>query len=553
MIADIVEKNWDVIVIGAGMGGGVVGRRLAEKGMSVLFVESGPDAPRREERALDEDLDNPDERSSKGYWPERLTAVVDGRSSKVFGPLGTGIGGTSALYAATLERPERHDMDDSAAIPHPTGGWPIGYDAFLPYLEEAEALLHVCGEPDPLSPEPASMLRTAPPLSPGDAAMMEAFRREGLHPYRKHVGVRYLPGCTECFGRRCPRACKMDGRSAGVEPALATGRAALIDGCSVRALRGARGQVTHLDAICGGAAIKLKARRFILAAGALGSPRLLLASASEDWPAGCANETDLVGRNLMFHIIERIAIWPERRADFNGPVNTISMRDFYQQGGVRFGHLQSMGLSASYGDLVHILNQKFDRSAGRALRPLRGLVRIPALAAARALGDARIFQGILEDLPYLENRVVLDAAHPDRIRFEYTFFPELLERRKTFRDSIKKGLGRQRSFFMQVKPELEIPHSCGTLCFGTDPAKSVLNPSCRAHGVDNLYVTDSSFMPTSTGINPSLTIAANALRVADRIVAEQTAESGPRRASAALDAAKQGSGLQPVQRHRGQS
>ena len=501
------------------MGGGMIGRRLAEQGLSVLFVDSGLAGRRDDVRAWD-DIEDPAERRERGYWPKPMQATIDGRTSTFYGPVGSGPGGTSLFYAATLERPERHDIDESSEIQHPTGGWPVGYDAFQPYYENAEALLHVCGEADPLSPEAAAKLETAPPLSQGDAAMVAALQREGLHPYRKHVGVRYLPKCAECFGRKCPRNCKMDGRSAGVEPALSTGRAVLLDGTDVVALRSSGKNVSYAEAVRGGERFRLTAKRYVLAAGALGSPRLLLASASESRPRGLANEFGLVGRNLMFKVCERLAIWPEHRADFSGPVNTISLRDFYYKNGMRFGHLQSMGLEASYGDIVHYLNSVFDQRAPKPLRPLRELLRIPALIASKVFGDARIFQGLLEDMPLESNRVVLDPADPQLIRFEYTFSEELLARRKAFRTLLKKGLGRQRSMFLSVAPELSLSHSCGTLRFGADPKTSVLNASCRAHYLDNLYVADFSFMPTCTGINPSLTIAANALRVADCLIAE---------------------------------
>ena len=150
----LVDKCWDVIVVGAGLGGGIAGRRLAEKGLSVLFVEYGPANPRRGPGAAL----RPTIRtrgSLNGYWPDKVSAVIDGRASTFFAPLGTGVGGTSPFYAAMLERPERHDLEDVQAMPHPTGGWPVGYDAFLPYFEAAEELLAVCGEADPLSEERA--------------------------------------------------------------------------------------------------------------------------------------------------------------------------------------------------------------------------------------------------------------------------------------------------------------------------------------------------------------------------------------------------------------
>lgn len=522
-MTDIRGTRWDVIIIGAGMGGGLAGRRLAEAGLSVLFVETGPGTSRDDERDWAQDIIDPEERRARGYWPEKLHATVNGESTSYYSSLGTGVGGTSAFYAATLERPARHDLDDCMTTPHPTGGWVVGNDAFRPYFETAEALLEVCGDADPLDDAPPPRLRQPPPLSEGDAVMMEAFRRSGLHPYRKHIGVRYLPGCEECFGRKCARACKMDGRSAGVEPALATGRAAVLDNCEVLAIRGGPDGVSHLEARHGGEFMTLTAGQFVLAAGAFGSPRLLLASTSEAWPDGCGNQSGLVGRNLMFHLNERVAIWPERRVDFTGPINTISIRDFYVQDGTRFGHLQSMGVSANYGTILHTLRGKFDRSPLAPLKPLRAGLRLPAATAARLFGSARIFVGILEDLPYRDNRVVFDPAQPTRLAFEYRVMPELVARRRSFRRAVKKGLGQQRSLFLDIDPDLNSAHACGTLRFGADPATSVLDPDCRVHGIDNLYVADASFMPTSTGINPSLTIAANALRVADRLIANRPA------------------------------
>lgn len=519
-IGDLFERDWDAVVIGAGMGGGLLGRRLAEAGMTVLFVDAGPADGHRDQDSLETDVTDPEERRARGYWPEPVEAVIDDHRSLSYGPFGSGAGGTSAFYAASLERPEPEDLDDSAAAPHPTGGWPAGYAAFAPYFEQAERLLHVNGGVDPLSSVPRS-LPPGPSLSPGDALMADAFSRSGLHPYRANVGIRHLPGCVECIGRVCRRSCKMDGRSAGVEPALATGRAAVADRCIVRRLHARGDRVTEVEAVRDGVPLHFRGRCVILAAGGLGTPRLLLASASEAWPDGLANRSGLVGRNLMFHLSERIAIWPAQQGDFTGFSKSLCLRDFYRADGERYGLFQSMGLPASYGNVVQFLNDRFDRSALHRLRPLRELLRIPAFAAARLFGDARIFVGILEDLPYERNRVLLHPDHPDRPSFEYHIPPELAARRRAFRALIKRGLRGQRSFFLTFEPELNFGHPCGTTRFGTDEARSVLDPACRAHGIANLWVADPSFMPTSNGVNPSLTIAANALRVADAILAAQ--------------------------------
>jgi choline dehydrogenase-like flavoprotein len=217
-----------------------------------------------------------------------------------------------------------------------------------------------------------------------------------------------------------------------------------------------------------------------------------------------------------------VAVWPGRSVRFNGPTKAISMRDFYYRDGNRYGTLAAMGIDASYGEITHYLNNLFDRSALRKLRPMREFTRIPAYFAARLLGSAKIYSGIIEDLPYQDNRVLLDEADSGRLRFEYQVRPELQRRRGEFRRLVRRTLGIRRSLFLTYQPELNFAHACGTLRFGADPATSVLDPSCRTHDLRNLYVADSSFMPTSFGINPGLMIAANALRVGDRIVQQMS-------------------------------
>lgn len=523
-------KVWDVIVIGTGMGGGTIGRRLAENGKSVLFLEKGPAGPRAEQQGLNSEIWDPVARQVRGYWPAPMSATVDGIPSEFFPPLGAGVGGSSVFYAATLERPEPHDLDNSLERPHPTGGWPISFDEMLPYYAQAEALFHVCGEPDPLSPTPQSPLAKGPDVPNIDKAIMAQMRQAGLHPYQSHQALRYVEGCKKCFGFKCPKSCKMDGRSAGVEPALATGHATLLDNCTVTRLTGSTDQITHVVAKKEGQSINFHAKAFVLAAGALSSPRLLLASTSTDWTDGCANSSDTVGRNLMFHLNEMFALWPSRAnrtpADMTEGGKAVACRDLYFSQGRRQGIIQAMGVDAKYGEIVYYLNTAFDRSVLKHLRVLRQFTRIPALIATKLFGRAKIFVGLLEDLPYLENRVTLDPEDPEKICVTYNFHPELLARRMLFRREIRCRLKKMRLVFLSRSPDLNFGHPCGTLRFGNDKKSSVLDKNCRAHDVKNLYVVDSSFMPTSFGVNPSLTIAANALRVADHLTSELDKTTG---------------------------
>ena len=137
----------------------------------------------------------------------------------------------------------------------------------------------------------------------------------------------------------------------------------------------------------------------------------------------------------------------------------------------------------------------------------------------RFFSGGLVLASIMEDLPYLDNRV-LPSDRPSldgrqRLQIQYRFHPSEIERRAVFLRQVKEVLKPFRKITLRgAKNNAALAHVCGTCRFGTDPKTSVLDPQNRAHQVDNLYVVDASFFPSSTGINPSLTIAANALRVA---------------------------------------
>lgn len=519
-MSDLLDATWDAIVIGTGIGGGTAGRALAEAGLRVLFIEKGGTGHRAERTPLDNRLTDPFARSVRGFWPDRVSARIDGQERAFHAALGSGVGGSSVFYAATLERPEPHDLDDSAERPHPTGGWPVSHEEMQPWFDAAERIYSIHGEPDPLSTVTCPDLLTPPDPSPADRVIMERLRANGLHPYRLHAALRYVAGCAECFGRKCPAPCKMDGRSAGVEPALATGRAAVLDKAEVYRLIGTATRVTGVEVLYRGALHRIAAPRVILAAGALSSPRLLLASAGEHWPEGCANHGGHVGRNLMFHLNEIFAVFPGSQAALSGPSKSVGFRDLYFHEGQRLGMVQAMGVDAGHGEILHNLRERAARSRLGRTRAAQELARLPAAIAHRILGGAKLFVGLLEDLPLPDNRVLLDAADPQRIRFDYRISEELLARRSVFRKGIRSAFRGTRTLFLNHAPEPNYGHPCGTLRMGHCAQDSVIGADGRCHGIENLWVTDASFMPGSTGVNPSLTIAAHALRVAHKITGD---------------------------------
>lgn len=528
---EALTQSWDVIVIGAGMGGGMAGRRLTERGLSVLFLEKGPIGHRTERQPYSPDVADPLARRLRGYWPKQVEAHDGSSVSRYFAPLGSGVGGSSVFYAAALERPEPHDLDAVPGLEHPTAGWPVGFDAFLPYFDQAEDLLYVRGGVDALSEVPSVNLRPPPELTDEEEAMMAEFRNRGLHPYYSHIAQKRLENCDNCLGGKCPRVCKMDGRSAGVEPALASGRAMLIAECDVDTLEEeSPGQITGVRVRHVGETSVLRANTYVLAAGSFGSPTLLLRSTGRS-AAGCANSSDWVGRGLMFHIDNFFAVWPKRRGKPIGNSRAVSTRDFYVHKGHRLGLVQSMGYEANYGTILRFLLMQFERSRFAKYTKLRRLLNIPALLAAKLFGNADVFVAQMEDFPVPENRVVLNAQDPEVFTFEHTVARDVFTRQVVLRRTIRLGLGWWRMMFLSIKPIVNVGHPLGTLRFGSDPAASVLDPDCKAHDLDNLYVADGSFMPSAMGVNPSLTIAANALRVADIIADRKEAAAKHREVS----------------------
>jgi len=514
---DLAGELWDVVVIGTGMGGATAGHELAMAGHRVLFLEKGHTDFLKADYSLQFDNDDPSERMFNGHWPTKIVGNSGDIGTQYIDGPGCGAGGTTLIYAAALERLDPSDFDPSSDSDKIEGRWPISFEQLKPYYRKAEKLFRVCGTNDPLCPDDDSQVLAPPPLTECDEHFTESFKASGLHPYRLHMAYGYNPGCKECGGHICSRKCKGDAKTICLEPALKSGNAHIIDRCEVERLESDACTIKEIICERDGKKLSIRARIVVLAAGAFFTPVLLLKSKNDHWPNGLANSSDMVGRNLMFHVSDFIAVWPCGRYSTEGPRKTLAFRDFYSHSGVKLGSVQSTGLTAGYGNIVYFLKIAFDKSCWKWIKPVRPLLRIPAYFASLIFGRATIFSTILEDKPYPENRVFLDQSEPSGMRFNYVVHPELRERVDVLRNLIRNAFARHRVMNVSQGINLNYGHCCGTCRFGTDPSSSVLDANNKAHDLDNLYVVDASFMPSSGGANPSLTIAANALRVAEHI------------------------------------
>ena len=524
---------WDVIVVGTGMGGGMLGYSLARSGRRVLFVEKGrstlPGAPGTIRSSMPEVAEPLAGRSAEAYYDAlarggRSTDEIEdisGRFTRRFVPfIGSGTGGSSALYGMVCERffvrdftPRQNFRDPGdSTVPD---AWPVTYDEMRRWYSAAEKLLGVRGQPDPLRPESGGVgLPAAPPFSADNQPLVDYLVSRGLHPYHLPMACDYADGCSTCQGYLCHQPCKNDAARGCLLPAVTEHGARLLPECRAVRLDANRTQVQQVICETRSGTLALKAKVVVLAAGALVTPVLLLNSRSADWPRGLANGSDLVGRNFMRHLIDLIEIWPQPECKITAQNKEIGLNDFYFWEGQKYGTVQSGG--AMLPMEVQANRPGWQAKALRLMSP--AVQRI----YERFFTGGLVLAAIMEDLPYLDNRV-LPSDRPSfdgrqRLRIQYRFHASEIERRAVFLRQVKEVLKPLRKITLRsAESNYSVAHVCGTCRFGTDPKSSVLDPQNRAHEVDNLYVVDGSFFPSSAGLNPSLTIAANALRVAAHV------------------------------------
>ncbi|BAL23417.1 FAD-dependent oxidoreductase [Azoarcus sp. KH32C] len=539
---DLDGSEWDAVIVGTGMGGATFGYALARAGWRVLFCErgrsslAGRDALRDvypEMRFGEGGRDERDVLSAAGRYVVPIDDLSSGRSKRFLPFMGMGTGGSSALYGMVLERffpadfePRRHYPDaEGSTLPE---RWPITYADLLPYYEAAERLYRVRGTRDPLRPDASMQHAEPPPMSAAARELGESLASQGLHPYQLPLACEYVAGCRGCQGYLCGSGCKNDSARVCLAPALAAHGARLVDECEVVRIDADRERVTGVICRRRGKEFRVSGRIVALAAGALATPSLLLQSRSTAWPDGVANDSGLVGHNLMRHYIDLYAVFPKARPDADGNAKEFGCNDLYLADGVKLGAIQSFGKlppgAMIANDLQRDLRQQVHPAAAAAFGLVKPIMRpIFDLLFSRAT----ILATIIEDLPQPENRVLPPAgAAGEGISISYRVNAREGSRIERMREHMKRLLRPYRHLLIkQAENNERIAHACGTCRFGDDPASSVLDANNRAHGLANLYVVDASFFPSSGGTNPALTIAANALRVADHLLGEAGAKA----------------------------
>jgi choline dehydrogenase-like flavoprotein len=494
----------DVVIIGSGMGGATLAWALKDTGLDVLIIERGQFLPREPENSQPDHVFIRKRYVTSQPW-------YDARTGQPFQPGAYyWLGGNTKMYGACLPRFRRSDFQEVAHHDGVSPAWPFSYDDLEPFYGQAEQLYEVHGAigEDPTEPEHSTPY-PYPPLShePAIERLAVRLRQQGLHPFHMANGM-HLPSMVErradatADGSPSSTGNKSDAENRAIRPALDSPSVRLLLGGYVRRLHTDTdgGAVTVADVDVAGRAVTIEAKTFVVSGGAVNSAALLMRSVSAQHPNGLGNSSGLLGRNYMVHNSTFfLAVNPARR-NATAWQKTLGLNDWYE----------------SRPDLPYPLGNL----------QMLGKLRAPMVKAARSWAPMWTLKMVTdrsldiylttEDLPRPDNRVTVDG---DRIMISWT--PNNLTPHHELVKRVSRAV-RKAGYPIVLTERMGIAtnsHMCGTAVAGTDPSGSVLDPDCRSHDVSNLFVVDSSFFPSSAALNPALTIAANALRVAPTIAA----------------------------------
>jgi choline dehydrogenase-like flavoprotein len=524
-------ERYDAIIIGSGFGGGGVAHQLVRAGWRVLMLERGDHVERGEHNwEPDGSLDLTPFYSKETPYSyaeqidktaSRLDKLLTRRTGATTVASCYCVGGPSVFYGAVSLRLRHRDFECDPVHGDSGADWPFGYETLESYYCAAEALLDVAGEAgkDPTEPPRSCGYPQPPaPLSATSQMIAGAAVRLGLTPFRLPLAINYVAadqrnacvGCTTCDTFACAIGAKNDVATRVLQPLLGRGlelrpntvvTRLVADGDRVAAV-----EATDRES---GEPMRFVADHFILSAGALATPHLLLASGLDKLNPG----GDVVGRYLTRHC-NAIAFGLFRR-----PVNPahefhkqIGLHDYYY-GDEKHAALGKLGgIQQLHSPPVGLVHQHLPPG----LAHLVGAFIVPRMTGLLVLA---------EDEPRYDNRVMLQSGAADKfglpaaeIRHTYT------ERDLLARDALlvraREVLSEAGALWCYSHYIHTFSHAAGTVRMGGDPARSALDEYCRFRGVQNLRVVDASILPSGGGVNPSLTVAANALRVGEHLAAQ---------------------------------
>ncbi len=489
------SRHYDVVVVGSGFGGATTAYKLAMAGARVALIERGG--------WVERDAEDWDARSIllarryRGESPVQVSLYGGERPSEY--PNET-VGGASIFYGGASLRLRESDFDR----------WPIDYDTLAPHYDEAERLLGIHGssglDPHEPSRSAAYPFEPIPPTGPAER-IQDAARTLGYTPFPIPLAINFADDareqcilCTTCDGYPCRIEAKNDLTTTVLKGAQEVGLE-IIANCVAGRFVWTGSCIQSLSCVdrSSGSEISFTADTFVLGAGALSSPTLLLRS-------GIVHP--FIGRFLMRHCnVIVTCVFPYQTNPERTFHKQTCLTDFYEQ--------QRSDTRASVGVIQDIYTP--DPVVMKAHAPVWGKWVIGL--------THRYMQNLLcvaEDDPREENTVTL-AGEKDpfglevaRVTHDYTDADR--SRSNVLTQGAKAILQEAGGRFPHRYLIDTFSHGVGSVRMGMSADDSALDTTCKLHQMDNLYVSDGCFIPTSGGVNPSLTIAANGLRVGEHLV-----------------------------------
>lgn len=557
----------EAVVIGSGAAGSVAAWELARRGWNVTVLERGrnlrPGLGARPSGELDTLYGSDEIKGMRQFgFPDPLLEPYTTRTQAeardgvarsatgALGQLGAAVGGTTLHYNAKTPRFWKQDFtmlsDHGPVEGAQMADWPISYDDLAPYYDRVERRVGVQGDraaipAHTLDQSPRRHDFVMPPNPTGHAAALLAEGAEAMgftaYPYPAAVNSRDFDGrpacasCGLCSGFGCPINARGDALVSWLNPAIRTGRVRVVSRAYVHRIetnaRGTRARVVHYHRPDGTAA-RLPADTVVLAGSPINTARLLLFSRSDRHPDGLGNRSDQVGRNMMFHNFTlAAALYDADIKPLRGQSTTLQVDDLV--GPFTGPEVSAFGVPYVLGGLVQVGSALPAVGEGLLVagisgygQPLKQAMKI-GLLHARTAGS----QLIHSDLPQADNRVDLDPKVKDFLgtpAARITYSPHQHEKAAAVLLGARLHAMHQLAPGARASAIVPYPilsegitytaHLAGTTRMGTDPQRSVCDPSGRLHEVDNVYVVDASTFPTFPGFNPTLTIMANALRIA---------------------------------------
>jgi choline dehydrogenase-like flavoprotein len=531
--------DFDIIIIGAGAGGGMAALRLCEHGFKVALIERGPrfdprkdyimnyaDWERRED-PLDHAL-----RSEQTIDRNYLTKVVynnkEVRRRSLRYHRVHGVGGSTLHYQGEAHRFAEHAFQTKRQFGWGVN-WPIGYAELAPYYAQAETLLGVAGEQgNPFKAQREAFPTPAHGLSAKSLIMAAAATKEGfsLLPNTLALPSKSIDGRKPCqHSGGCNYGCVFQAKSsvdqAIIPKAEKTNNLSLLTETRVLNLNlDDGGEITSINCVDSNGTRRLTAKRYVLAGGAIETPRLMLASANPAQANGLGNNHDQVGRYFMETASSAASFVLDSKVKaYTGPPIDARVWDFCQP------------QDAQTSGFVLGLTGYLQPSTGPVSNAIKtpGIGRAHLQRAIETFGRTLHVFGIAEQEPVASNRITLSAEKDHRGQAKVKVHCEYSERDKHTLKVIKQKLkdwvshapSKGITYASDTIYRPSATHVGGTCRMGDEPMHSVVDAYGKLHGQNNCYITDASVLPTQgAGDSPSLTIQALALRTADRISAD---------------------------------